>query len=782
MMNKWINILWILVFVVLSGASIASVETPYMASLLATGPTANLVTASPSLPALLPSATPLPGKPVDQANQLAKNLELRALGLAQIKPLQGPLDSVKLDFGIPLDWKLLPGASLELNLTSFLSSVMPAQGDVTLSEVIAGSLSVSLNNVPLLTIVLKGNESRVISIPIPDSALAPNPMTGQHELVIVWDGSVACNFNMVTSVMIDPASKLILPHQIVPLTLDLASFPRLIYIENLPSQARVSLVVPDDPSQSELQAALAVAAGLGKMTQNKLGLDLITLSRLDEASRSANHLIFIGKIAAFDSLPTPLHDLVPVTLNKRAEDGVIQVAASPWNPGRVILSVSGGGDQAILKAGQALSSGALVTAARPDLVVVREVSAAASEVEFIEDHTFALLEQPDHTFTNFGSSSMLVTFVIPAGITISPEAYMDLVFNHSALIDYLRSAIVVRLNSIPIGSARLSDTTSVMNALRLIIPTSAIRNGSNQLEIQADLFPRSICSDPRLGSLWITVFSNSLLHLPVVEQLMSVNQAQYLGDFPHPFTANNELSDTTFVLAKGDVAAWQVAGSLAAYLGAHTSGAKSVPAVLWADALAQNVPTDANLIVIGQPAQMPFLANLADILPAALDAQGELTPAVKAGITFQVSADAGLGYLELGRLAAGETGVDTPHVAYLLLAILGSSEEGVRLAASALTDAVLLRKLATGNFALLQGRNVMVQELQPAPGGTVPEAGGQPVGSGTPLPAVTAVSESLPVSFGQPEGWIMPVMGISIVLIILLLAIRMNTGLRKRRR
>lgn len=766
MMNKWINILWILVFVVLSGASIASAP-------LATGPAANQVTASPSLPALLPSATPQPGKPVDQANQL----EFRALGLAQIKPLQGLLDSVKLDFGIPLEWKLLPGASLELNLTSFLSSVMPAQGDVTLSEVIAGSLSVNLNNVPLLTIVLKGNDSRVISIPIPDSALAPNPLTGQHELVIVWDGSVACNFNMVTSVMIDPASRLILPYQEVPLTLDLASFPRLIYIENLPSQARASLVVPDDPSQSELQAALAVAAGLGKMTQNKLGLDLITLSRLDEASRSANHLIFVGKIAAFDSLPTPLHDLVPVTQPSSPEDGVIQIAASPWNPGRVILSVSGGSDQAILKAGQALSSGALVTAARPDLVVVRQVSAPTLVAEFIEDQTFALLGQPEHTFTNFGSSSMLVNFVIPAGITISPEAYMDLVFNHSSLIDYLRSAIVVRLNSIPIGSARLSDTTSVINVLRLIIPTSAIRNGTNQLEIQADLFPRSICSDPRLGSLWITVFSSSLLHLPQMEQLMSVGQAQYLGDFPRPFTANNELSDTTFVLAKGDVAAWQVAGSLAAYLGAHTSGAKSVPAVLWAEALAQNMPTDANLIVIGQPAQMPFLANLADILPAALDAQGELTPAVKAGITFQVSPQAGLGYLELGQLAAGETGQGKA-----LLAILGSSEEGVRLAASALTDAVLLRKLATGNFALLQGRNVMIQYLLTAPGGTVPEAGGQPVGSGTPLSAVTAVSESLPVSFGQPEGWIMPVMGISIVLIILLLAIRLNTGLRKRRR
>jgi hypothetical protein len=766
MMKKTFYILWILVFVVLSGASIASAP-------LATGPAANQVTASPSLPALLPSATPQPGKPEDQASQL----EFRALGLAQIKPLQGPLDSVKLDFGLPAEWKLLPGASLELNLTSFLSSVMPAQGDVTLSEVIAGSLSVSLNNVPLQTIILKGNTSQMVSIPIPDVALAPNPLTGQHELVIVWDGGVACNFSMVTSVMIDPASKLILPHQEVPLTLDLASFPRPIYVENLPSPARASLVLPDEPSQSELQAALAVAAGLGRMTQSKLGLDLITLSRLDETIRITNHLIFIGRIAAFDALPTPLHDLVPVTQTGSAEDGVIQIAASPWNPDRVILSVSGGSDQAILKAGQALSSGALVTAARPDLVVVRQVSAPTPAAEFIEDQTFALLGQPEHTFTNFGSSSMLVNFVIPAGITISPEAYMDLVFNHSSLIDYLRSAIVVRLNGIPIGSARLSDTTSVINALRLIIPTSAIRNGTNQLEIQADLFPRSICSDPRLGSLWITVFSNSLLHLPVVEQLMRFGQAQYIGDFPRPFTGNNELSDTTFVLAKNDMAAWEVAGSLAVYLGAHTSGAVSAPAVLWAEALAQKMPADSNLIVVGQPAQMPFLANLADILPAALDAQGELTPVVKAGITFQVSPQADLGYLELGQLAAGETGQGK-----MLLAILGSSEEGVRLAANALTDAVLLRKLATGNFALLQGRNVMVQYLLPASGGTVPEAGGQPVGSGTPLPAVTAESENVPATFGQPEGWIIPVMGISFVLIILLLAYRLNTGLRKHRR
>jgi len=181
--------------------------------------------------------------------------------------------------------------------------------------------------------------------------------------------------------------------------------------------------------------------------------------------------------------------------------------------------------------------------------------------------------------------------------------------------------------------------------------------------------------------------------------------------------------------------------------------------------------------VIGQPAQMPFLASLADILPVALDAQGELTPAVKAGITFQMSA---VGYLELGRLAAGEALRDGQGKA--LLAILGSSEEGVRLAASALTDAVLLRKLVSGNFALLQGRNVIVQELQPAPREAAPEIGGQPVGGGTPSQAATAMPEGMPASFGQPEGWIMPVMGISITLIVVLLTIRLNTGLRKRRR
>jgi hypothetical protein len=42
--------------------------------------------------------------------------------------------------------------------------------------------------------------------------------------------------------------------------------------------------------------------------------------------------------------------------------------------------------------------------------------------------------------------------------------------------------------------------------------------------------------------------------------------------------------------------------------------------------------------------------------------------------------------------------------------------------------------------------------------------------------------EGVPASFGQPEGWIMPVMGISVVLIVLILVIRLNTGLRKHRR
>jgi len=56
----------------------------------------------------------------------------------------------------------------------------------------------------------------------------------------------------------------------------------------LPESA--TIVVPDQPTSGDLQAALAVAAGFGRMTDNKLGLTLTPLSKLPEATRDTSNL------------------------------------------------------------------------------------------------------------------------------------------------------------------------------------------------------------------------------------------------------------------------------------------------------------------------------------------------------------------------------------------------------------------------------------------------------------------------------------------------------------
>jgi hypothetical protein len=62
------------------------------------------------------------------------------------------------------------------------------------------------------------------------------------------------------------------------------------------------IVVPDQPTAGELQAAMSVAAGFGMMTGGDLLLNLVPLGELTEEARVGNHLIFVGKPTGFPDL------------------------------------------------------------------------------------------------------------------------------------------------------------------------------------------------------------------------------------------------------------------------------------------------------------------------------------------------------------------------------------------------------------------------------------------------------------------------------------------------
>ena len=66
-------------------------------------------------------------------------------------------------------------------------------------------------------------------------------------------------------------------------------------------------------------------------------------------------------------------------------------------------------------------------------------------------------------------------------MSVNPDAYFEIVYGHSSLMDYNSSQIALLLNGQPIGSVRMNDTTASLptNQLKIMIPPAAIKPGDN---------------------------------------------------------------------------------------------------------------------------------------------------------------------------------------------------------------------------------------------------------------------------------------------------------------
>src|SRR5204863_7491661 len=90
-----------------------------------------------------------------------------------------------------------------------------------------------------------------------------------------------------------------LPRVTPPVVLGRQPLP-LVQRSFLPDAA--TIVTPDAPTAAELQAALTIAAGFGRMSDGALALNLIPAARLTDDLKRSAHLIFVGKPSAFPVL------------------------------------------------------------------------------------------------------------------------------------------------------------------------------------------------------------------------------------------------------------------------------------------------------------------------------------------------------------------------------------------------------------------------------------------------------------------------------------------------
>ena len=619
--------------------------------------------------------------------------------------LTGPQDSRTILFRLPADWSMLSGSTLHVDLTAATGIT---QGS---ASGIAGFFEVYLNETWLTTINLTADGEYSVDIPIPASAWMTSISNTSQKLKFVLVDALRCEMWLSASAaggsvhglstVLHSSSYITFKYDTVPASTDLKLFPYPIYQATFKADSTV-LIVPDQPTHGEIQAAMSISAALGRLTNGRLNLQLSTNSGLNDSLSNESSLIFVGTPISFPQLasanfPAPYTGKSFANVQMGADDGILQMAVSPQNPSRVWLWVSGNSDAAIIKAAQAIGSDQIQPYGPENLAIISEVQTDRNNTDKT-DFTFAELGYPfDQSYSGF-YNDLGIWFEMPAKQIASEGAYFEMVFTNSAILDFDSSDIKVSINDSLIGGLRFSDKTTSTTNWKFNIPTNLLHPGRNLLLLQLTLAGSSPCISP--DDLWLSISPASLLHLPVSPNTGNANQELELANYPNAtFSA---FDQTALVLPSNDPFAWSVASKLAFDLGRQLGGANFDIAAYYADAVSDDVLRARDLLLVGRASTMPVMTKFSQVMPAPFENGKDIAQEKDPQYSFLVTENVPMGYIQV---------FSSPWDSKLtVLSISGNANEGLDSAVTALLSSTYRRQMV-GNFVVVMKNKLIVQKV-----------------------------------------------------------------------
>jgi hypothetical protein len=439
----------------------------------------------------------------------------------------------------------------------------------------------------------------------------------------------------------------------------------------------VYFVLPDNPSTTDLSAAATIAAGLGKSSNGEIRLASALDTQVPIDVRDNHHLIVIGRKGTnrfLDQLDLPLRLDDPAL----AEDqGVIQELASPWNPMRMILVVTGKSDEGLLKASQALNQEAHVLSMQGAVAIVQSVSPPeqAEGRQLDVDFTVADLGYEEEVVYGIGVHTLDYQFSMPVGFTLDEEARFNLHFGHARITNPTYSSLDVYLNGVPIDSVLLDERNASGGTLEVTLPSRLTRPGRNEIRISIAMNLDNEEQGPIVDAeqLWTLVYSYSSLHLPFTPQDVEPS----LDLFLYPFNKRPNLSGLLLVLpGHARLFDYDLMLQVAAGLGAADQGDYLALNVTTADLITQEDREDRDLFLIGRPSSHSLIVELNDWLPQPFEPGSDLPSSQFDPVVFVQDPSRNIGLIE--ELAAPWDPERT------ILVLTGTTDEGVILASTTL--------------------------------------------------------------------------------------------------
>jgi hypothetical protein len=388
----------------------------------------------------------------------------------------------------------------------------------------------------------------------------------------------------------------------------------------------------------------------------------------------------------------------------------------------------------------------------------------------VSEQTIADLGYEQRPLTNRGIDSAFYNFYIPPGNTVATDAFLELSFGHSALLNYDLSGLVVLLNDKPIGSVRFTDVTAglTINRTQINIPPFAVLPGNNRLEVRSNLEPIDNCSNPNLRGLWATIWPDSRLHLPFSPAQLNTDSAIDLTFYPAPMVLDPTLGSTALVLQQDNFQTWQSALDIAKFLGDQSNGPISTLNVFFDDQIADVNLDQYNLIVIGEPGRMALMEQLNPHLPVQFETgTNDISSSNSLQVKYRIPPDVPIGYVEQ---------LPSPwNSEKVIIGAFGNTNQGIAWAASALGYPPLGGQLS-GNFAMIN--NGQVQAIDTRLEGFIDDSAVNP-GQPTAQPTLASTGPTTPVT-ARPS-WILPALVVAVLLVIIFGALFLYRSLRQPR-
>lgn len=626
-----------------------------------------------------------------------------------------------MNFSTPAHWQLTEDVELVLDIFTTVHD-----NNLQVEGLIGGWIDVKFNGTLLETYPINGNGLQTINLTIPATLLTDQIDKRRNSLIISLKTNFGCNSTQESIVDILPSSYFNIPHQFSAPGLDLQQLPFPIQQGSfLPDEAL--LVVPTTPTQTELEAVMIAAAGLGRLT-NRTKIQLVQYDDLTEEMLAAYHIILVGQPSQF-----PTMDQVPFTIsltaddfnakaagssnNKRSHeaqsttiaktmadfentDGVLQIAHSPWNIAKVVVYIGGNSDEGTVKAAKAIGFGQVRTGNDPSLAIINEVYFEVPGLPALKStQTFTELGYELKTLYGPSSDSTNYTFFIPPNMEVPEDetASLSLVYNHSELLEYDLSGLNILINNRPVKSLRLHEESSTVTVELIELPAMMLRPGENTIKFSTELAPMDTCSDLKESGSWLNIFPETSLYLPLTAITNLEIPSQMLNQYPLPIVYDDNLSTAAFVLPTDDSVAWFAAVQVAFELGQLVEGDILNIQVAFADDVPETMRQEDNLIIIGRPADLAVLADLEAFLPVPLSFETNRFEHDRLPIEYEISPEVNLGYLNL---------IASPwNIENIVLSILGDSDEGIQNATSAL---LIGRRNLTGDLAVIEADQIFV--------------------------------------------------------------------------